>query len=321
MRQDLASFVSFLCLFMFKNKEAERLALLRLQLEPGVSLVQARHLFEAFDAPSDIFKASAEQLQGWLPRPTARRLSVPPSQVVERAMQGVTHWATQPHCQWLTWLDAQYPVAFSDLIDAPPVLYARGDVGLLGYPAVAVVGARAASFAGHQLAFNLCRDLALAQWTVISGLAQGIDASAHRGALSVAGQVGQARTVAVMGTGMDQVYPARHQVLADAIVDQGGLLLTEAAFGTALGPHLFPRRNRLVAALGRATVVVQAKARSGSLITARLANELGRDVFAVPGPAGAPLSEGCHALIRQGAGLLESADDLWRAFGLLTLTK
>lgn len=306
---------------MFQNRDVERLALLRLHLEPKVSLVQARYLFEAFDAPSDIFKASAGKLGHWLPSELAQRLSAPPSPMVNNAMQVVAHWARQPHCQWLTWLDAQYPVALSNLADAPPVLYARGDVGLLSCPAVAVVGARAANFAGHQLAFNLCRDLALAQWSVISGLAQGIDASAHRGALSVAGQIGQARTVAVMGTGMDQIYPARHQALADAIVDRGGLLLTEAPFGTALSPHLFPKRNRLVAALGRATVVVQAKARSGSLITARLANELGRDVFAVPGPAGAPLFEGCHGLIRQGAGLLESADDLWRAFGLLTLAK
>ena len=306
---------------MFQNRDVERLALLRLHLEPKVSLVQARYLFEAFDAPSDIFKASAGKLGHWLPSELAQRLSAPPSPMVNNAMQVVAHWAGQPHCQWLTWLDVQYPVALSDLADAPPVLYARGDVGLLSCPAVAVVGARAANVAGHQLAFNLGRDLALARWAVISGLAQGVDASAHRGALSVADQVGQARTVAVMGTGMDQVYPARHRALADAIVDRGGLLLTEVAFGTALGPHLFPRRNRLVAALGRATVVVQAKARSGSLITARLANELGRDVFAVPGPAGAPLSEGCHGLIRQGAGLLESAEDLWRAFGLLALTK
>ena len=306
---------------MFQNRDVERLALLRLHLEPKVSLVQARYLFEAFEAPSDIFKASVGKLGHWLPRELAQRLSAPPSPMVNNAMQVVAHWAGQPHCQWLTWLDVQYPVALSDLADAPPVLYARGDVGLLSCPAVAVVGARAANVAGHQLAFNLGRDLALARWAVISGLAQGVDASAHRGALSVADQVGQARTVAVMGTGMDQVYPARHRALADAIVDRGGLLLTEAAFGTALGPHLFPRRNRLVAALGRATVVVQAKARSGSLITARLANEFGRDVFAVPGPAGAPLSEGCHGLIRQGAGLLESAEDLWRAFGLLALTK
>ncbi len=306
---------------MFKNGNDERLSLLRLHLEPKVSWVQARHLFEAFDAPSDIFKASAGQLCQWMPLELAQRLSAPPSSSVKSAMQVAIRWAAQPDCQWLTWLDGQYPVALSDLVDAPPVLYARGDVGLLRYPAVTVVGARAANLAGHQLAFNLGRDLALAGWSVISGLAQGVDASAHRGALSVAAEVGQARTVAVMGTGMDQIYPARHQALADAIVGQGGLLLTEAAFGTVLSPHLFPRRNRLVAALGRATVVVQAKARSGSLITARLANELGRDVFAVPGPAGAPLYVGCHGLIRQGAGLLESADDLWRAFGLLTLAK
>lgn len=306
---------------MFKNQELERLALLRLHLEPKVSWVQARHLFEAFDAPSDIFKASASQLCRWLPSALAHRLSASPSPMVSDLMQAVMAWSAQPHCQWLTWLDAQYPVALSDLNDAPPVLYARGDVNLLSGPAVAVVGARTANLAGHQLAFNLCRELALARWTVISGLAQGVDASAHRGALSVSGQVGQARTVAVMGTGMDQIYPARHQALADAIVNRGGLLLTEAILGTALSPHLFPRRNRLVAALGRATVVVQAKARSGSLITARLANELGRDVFAVPGPAGAPLFVGCHDLIRQGAGLLESVDDLWRAFGLLTLAK
>lgn len=306
---------------MFKNRQAERLALLRLQLEPGVSLIHARQLFEAFDAPGDIFKASAEQLHRWLPKPTARRLSVAPSPVVERAMQAVEQWAAQSHGQWLTWLDPQYPVALCDLTDAPPVLYARGDVGLLGCPSVTVVGARAASYVGQRSAFDLGRGLALANWSVISGLAQGIDASAHRGALSVSSQVGQARTVAVMGTGMDQIYPARHQALADAIVERGGLLLTETILGTALSPHLFPRRNRLVAALGRATVVVQAELRSGSLITARLANELGRDVFAVPGPAGAALFAGCHGLIRQGAGLLENVDDLWRALGLLTLTK
>lgn len=316
---------------MFKSRETplcgtapslvERMALLRLHLEPDVGLVQARQLFDAFAAPSHIFQASFRHLRQWLPRIAAQRLCCEPSESVADAMQMALHWAEEPGCRWLTWLDPDYPVALGDLNDAPPVLYARGDLGVLRRPAVTVVGARAANFLGQRFAFDLGQALATADWSVVSGLALGIDACAHRGALAAAKQTGYAPTVAVMGTPPNRIYPAQHKALANAIVDQGGLLLTELALGTPMAPYQFPRRNRLVAALGRATVVVQAKKRSGSLITARLANELGRDVFAVPGPAGECLSAGCHELLRQGAGLLESVDDLWRALGLLALTK
>lgn len=299
----------------------ERQALLRLHLERGVSLVAARQLFDAFDAPSQIFTQRASRLAQWLPQAVAQRLCRAPTPTVARATEAALDWAKQPGCQYLTWLDRAYPVALRDLSDAPPVLYAKGNVGVLQAPAVAVVGSRAATPSGHRVAFGLAQALARANWTVVSGLAVGIDASAHRGALSVAAQTGRGPTVAVMGTAPNQVYPVQHKALADAIVSRGGLLLSEFALGTPTAPSHFPRRNRLVAALGRATVVVQAQSRSGSLITARFANELGRDVFAVPGSAGNPLSAGCHELIRQGAGLLEGVDDLWRAFGLSALIK
>ena len=306
----------------------ERLALLRLHLEPGVTPAVARQLFEAFARPSDVLSSSARVLSRWLALPLAQALCRAPGASVKAAMQRTAQWAQRTGCQWLTWLDPDYPAVLRELTDAPVVLYAQGNLGVLEHPAVSIVGAREATAQARALAHQLALDLALAQWTVVSGLALGIDASAHRGALraarqavgkmagQTAGKTGGALTVAVLGTAPDRCYPAVHHELAASIVEQGGLLLSEFALGTPTVAHHFPRRNRLVAALGRATVVVQARARSGSLITARLANELGRDVYAVPGRPGDPLSAGCHALIRQGAGLLEGVDDLWQGFGL-----
>ncbi len=294
----------------------ERMALLRLHLEPGVAPTVARQLFEAFDRPSDVLRCSPRVLSRWLSWPVVQQLCRAPSALIKQAMQRTEHWAEREGCQWLTWLDPAYPAVLRTLTDAPVVLYAQGNLAVLGRPAVSIVGARQATAAARALAQQLALDLARAHWTVVSGLAVGIDASAHRGALLAARQTGRALTVAVLGTAPDRCYPAMHHGLAADIVAQGGLLLSEFALGTPTAAHHFPRRNRLVAALGRATVVVQAQARSGSLITARLANEFGRDVFAVPGRPGDPLSAGCHALIRQGAGLLEGVDDLWQGFGL-----
>lgn len=304
-----------------RSLHRETLALLRLHLEPGVEPIVARQLFDAFNQPSDIFSSRPSVLLQWVNGLLAQRLCQPVSIEVERAIQNTLQWAKRPNCDYVTWLDTVYPAVLRELLDAPVVLYAEGELGVLCKPAVSIVGARESSDAGDQLAFQLARDLALANWTVVSGLALGIDASAHRGALAAARQTGCANTVAVMGTSPDRIYPARHRALAAAIVAQGGLLLTEFALGTPTAANHFPKRNRLVAAFARATVVVQARARSGSLITARLANELGRDVFAVPGLANAPLSAGCHELIRQGAGLLEGVDDLWRSLGLSALPK
>lgn len=300
---------------------AETLALLRLHLEPAIEPAVARQVFDAFERPSEIFASRPDVLSQWMSKAVAQRLCQPVNAALARAIRATLQWASRPGCVLLTWLDRAYPAVLRELSDAPVVLYAQGELGVLSQPAVTIVGARDATAAGERLAFQLARQLALANWTVVSGLAVGIDASAHRGALAAAAQIGCAQTVAVMATPPDRIYPARHRALAAGIVQKGGLLLTEFALGTSTMAHHFPQRNRLVAALGRATVVVQARARSGSLITARLANELGRDVFAMPGPANHPLSAGCHELIRQGAGLLEGVDDLWQAFGLSALSK
>ena len=213
----------------------------------------------------------------------------------------------------VTLAQEQYPVALRMLPDAPPVLYSRGSWQALDKPAVTIVGARQSTPEGEAFAFELAKEAAKRDWCVVSGLARGIDGAAHRGALA-SGK--PSCTIAVLATGIDVVYPTRHTALADQIVEAGGLLLTEFEPGSKPLAHHFLQRNRIVAALGRATLVVQAARRSGSMMTARLALELGRDVLAVPGAPGDPLVAGPHELIRQGAGLIESAQDLWASFGL-----
>jgi DNA processing protein len=200
--------------------------------------------------------------------------------------------------------DEAYPGALRELADPPLVLYAKGDLALLGRPAIAVVGSRNPSALGEQTAEAFARALAQAGLTVVSGLALGIDAAAHRGALD-----GLASTVAVVGTGLDIVYPARNRELAHRIAAQG-CLVSEFHLGTPARAEHFPRRNRILSGLSMGCLVVEANPRSGSLITARLAAEQGRDVFAIPGSIHSPLSKGCHALIKQGAKLTESAGDI-----------
>lgn len=213
----------------------------------------------------------------------------------------------------LTLSHPDYPALLCTLVDPPACLHVQGDLCVFDKPAVAIVGSRRCSPGASALAFDLARDVARRGWCVVSGLARGIDTAAHRGALS-AGVTGS--TIAVFGTGIDVVYPPENSALARAIVDSGGLLLTAHAPGSPPLAHHFPQRNRLVVGLSRAAVIVQAARASGSMITARLAGEMGREVLAVPGRAGDPLSAGTHELIRQGAGLLETAEDLWAALGL-----
>jgi len=209
--------------------------------------------------------------------------------------------------------DLCYPALLREIHDPPKVLYAKGDIQVLSKPAVAIVGSRRCTPRARALAFSLARDIASRGWCVVSGLARGIDTAAHQGALA-AGVCGS--TIAVFGAGIDVVYPPENVQLASSIVDAGGLLLSPFARGAPPLAKHFPQRNRIVAGLGRATIVVQAALASGSMITARLAADMGREVLAVPGQPGDQLSQGTHALIRQGAGLLEGVDDLWAAFGL-----
>jgi DNA processing protein len=208
--------------------------------------------------------------------------------------------------------DRGFPALLGQLHDPPERLYVRGDAaGVFERPAVAVVGARSCSGYGAQVARALSRDLAAARIAVVSGLARGIDAEAHRGALDAGGT-----TVAVLGCGIDRDYPARHAELARRIVAGGGLIVSEYEPGVEPAPWRFPARNRVIAGLALATVVVEARERSGALITADFALELGREVFAVPGEITAALSVGTNRLIRQGAAPLLGAADVLAALGL-----
>lgn len=213
-------------------------------------------------------------------------------------------WAALPGHHILSLADAAYPRRLLDSPDPPVLLYAQGRVELLNRPSVALVGSRNCTPQGAENAQAFARALSAAGLTVVSGLALGIDAAAHRGALKEPGA-----TVAVIGTGPDRIYPARNRELAHRIA-QEGVILSEFALGTPALAGNFPRRNRLIAGLAEGVLVVEAAERSGSLITARLAGELGREVFAIPGSIHSPLSKGCHLLIKQGAKLVESARDV-----------
>ncbi len=204
------------------------------------------------------------------------------------------------------------PLPLREIPDPPARLYCAGQAVVLDTPAVAVVGSRRCTRQGRDIAFALARDLAAQGLTIVSGLAYGIDAAAHRGALASAA----APTVAVLGSGLDRVYPQSHERLAAEIVEHGGALVSE--YEPASGPrkHHFPARNRIVSGLCLAVVIVEASERSGSLITARLALEQGRDVMAVPSLVSSPLAAGCHRLIRQGAALVECAEHVLEALGL-----
>ena len=207
--------------------------------------------------------------------------------------------------------------------DPPRRLYVEGAVDVLGVPAVAIVGSRRATRAGRQFAERLAEDLAAAGLAVVSGLAYGIDAAAHLGALRAgdgalhtgAGAPGAGRTVAVLGSGLGQVYPRQHAGLAAEIVESGGALVSEYPADRGPRKHQFPERNRLISGLSLGVVIVEATTKSGSLITARMAAEQGREVMAVPGPVASPLSGGCHRLLKSGAALIESADDVLFAIG------
>lgn len=210
----------------------------------------------------------------------------------------------------IAWDDERYPAALTTIADPPAVLWARGRVDALHAPSVAIVGSRAASPHGLAVAEQLGHDLAAAGLVVVSGLARGVDSAAHRGALAAAGI-----TVAVLGSGADRIYPAEHGALAEAIV-AAGAIVSELVPGTPPLPHFFPMRNRIISGLARAVVVVEATDKSGSLITARLALEQGREVLAVPGNVLSGRNRGAHALLRDGAKIVESAVDILEELGL-----
>jgi DNA processing protein len=274
---------------------------LRLTLIPGVGGEARRALLKAFGLPQAIFEASPRALSAIVEPDLAERLL---SHECSAAIEAALDWAGLPGNRLLTLADADYPQSLLSSDDPPILLYAKGDTAMLNRPMLAVVGSRNATTQGTRDAEAFAKTLGEAGLTIVSGLALGIDAAAHRGALSTA-----AGTVAVIGTGADRLYPARNEALARAIAEQG-VVLSEFPLGTPALASNFPRRNRIIAGLGMGCLVVEAAPRSGSLITARLSAESGREVFAIPGSIHSPLSRGCHQLIRQGAKLVESAQDI-----------
>ena len=219
-------------------------------------------------------------------------------------------WCAQPENALLALDDPAYPPALLTMHDPPPLLYVCGRLECLHAPSLAIVGSRSATPQGTEDAGRFARALAGEGLVIVSGLALGVDAAAHRGALEAGG-----RTVAVVGTGADIVYPTAHRRLAQAIAMHGAIV-SEWPLGTPAKPAHFPQRNRLIAGMTKGVLIVEAALRSGSLITARLANEMGRDVFAIPGSIHAPLSRGCHQLIKDGAMLTETPQDVLEGLGL-----
>lgn len=277
---------------------------LRLAAVPGLGPQRQRELLAAFGLPHRIFAAGRGALAAVVGSETAAAVLAAPA---DEAIEGALAWAAEPGSHILTLADPDYPRRLFDIADPPVLLYVRGDPALLARPGIALVGARSSTAAGDANAEAFARTLAARGLVVVSGLALGIDAAAHRGALA-AGSAG-AGTVAVIGTGIDRIYPARNAALAREIAATGAIV-SEFALGTPPLQHNFPRRNRLIAGLAEGVLVVEAALGSGSLITARLAAEHGREVFAIPGSIHSPLSRGCHRLIRDGAKLVETAEDV-----------
>ena len=274
---------------------------LQLSLTPGLGASTLRSLLSQFGLPEAVLARKRSELSPLVPAAALDALDSPRvAELVSRALD----WAAQPDRSIVTLADHSYPRALLEIPDPPPLLYAHGKVELLQHPAIAVVGSRNASAQGAMNAEQFARSLSDAGLTIVSGLALGIDAAAHRGGLA-----GPSSTIAVLGTGIDVVYPSRNAELALEI-SRRGLLVSEFALGTPAAAQNFPRRNRLISGLGRGCLVVEAALPSGSLITARSAADQGRDVFAIPGSIHSPLSKGCHALIKSGAKLVESADDV-----------
>ncbi len=280
---------------------------LRLSLLAGLGDASFRRLLFAFGSPEQVLGASHPALLSVVPAPLANAIC---GGGARDGLTEVSDWLDDPANHIVTLADAHYPQALLQIPDPPPLLYVKGRVDLLNRPALAIVGSRNATPQGVATSESFATTLSGAGLTIISGLALGIDAAAHRGGLA-----GRASSIAVVGTGLDVVYPARNRALAHALAAQG-TLLSEFALGTpAIGTN-FPRRNRLISGLARGCLIVEAAPQSGSLITARLANEQGREVFAVPGSIHSPLARGCHLLIKQGAKLVETAQDVLEELGM-----
>lgn len=267
----------------------------------------ARRLLAACGSAPAVFAMRAATLREIAGAKAAEALAKEPEHHAERLAAARAWLAGGEQRQVLTIADPGYPPALLQTADPPLLLYVQGDTARLAGPLLAIVGSRHPTAQGADNARAFAAALAARGWTIVSGLAHGIDAAAHEGALQAG--PGGAGTVAVVGTGPDRVYPSSHRGLAHRIVHQGAIV-SEFAPGVPALEENFPQRNRIIAGLAAGTLVVEAAVRSGSLITARLAAEAGREVFAIPGSIHSPQSRGCHALLKQGAKLVETAEDV-----------
>lgn len=288
---------------MTQCSPAELEARLRLHSLPDIGPQRFYRLLEVFASASAALSAPAA---AW------RAIGMPQSSVDARRSEEIREqallalrWSENSQHSILLHDMPDYPALLKETAGAPPLLFVQGDPAILEKPQIAIVGSRRATRPGLDTAQSFARSLAQGGFAVTSGLALGVDAAAHQGALAV-----QGLTIAVVGTGLNRMYPARHRELARDIIEQGGALVSELALHSAPHASHFPRRNRIISGLSLGVLVVEASPSSGSLITARLAAEQGREVYAIPGSIHAPGARGCHQLIRSGATLIETVDDI-----------
>lgn len=274
---------------------------IKLSVVPGLGDHSLRKLLKHFGPPQVIIDSSESSLAQVVGSKLAERIKSNDSEAI---VSKTLAWLDQSNHTIVTLGDPAYPPLLLETADPPPLLYLVGRIDLLRAPAVAVVGSRNATAQGVNNAENFSKSLSQSGLCIVSGMALGIDTAAHQGGLAGAG-----KSVAVVGTGLDRVYPARNKALAHQLA-QHGALVSEFPLGTPALANNFPRRNRIISGLSLGCLVVEAAVSSGSLITARLASEQGRDVFAIPGSIHSALSKGCHQLIKQGAKLVERAEDV-----------
>jgi DNA processing protein len=296
---------------------AKLAAWLRLERAAGIGPRTGVKLLEAFGSIEAVFDAAfntgSAALAGHLNAGQARALQAPASSELERLIEATLRWRERPGHQVLALGEPGYPDLLANIPDPPLLLYIKGRVELLESPMLAIVGSRNASAQGKANALAFAESLSGAGLCIVSGLALGIDAAAHEGALK-----GPGSTVAVVGTGPDLIYPARNRALCERIGIEG-CIVSEYPIGTPPLPGNFPKRNRIISGLAAGVLVVEAAAQSGSLITARQAAEQGREVFAIPGSIHAALAKGCHLLIREGAKLVDTAADVLEAMAISPL--
>ena len=292
---------------------------LRLAFARGVGSVAAHKLLSELATISDVFAASSSTLSRIVGDALAQKISAVPEADTQRKIEESLAWLqSAPDHHLLTWAHPSYPKVLLESGDAPLIIYAKGRIELLNRRAIAMVGSRNCSQGGADTAEAFAQAFAERGLTVVSGMALGIDAASHVGALRAKGN-DSGSTIAVIGTGIDRVYPARNKVLAHSIAEFG-LMLSEYPMGTPPLPAHFPKRNRIISGLSQGVLVVEASMASGSLITARLAGEQGREVFAIPGSIHSTFHKGCHHLIKQGAKLVETANDVLDELRIETVT-